>query len=72
MRARYLFVLILVMVPAYSTAQMTPVFGPVQFTRSTAAPQTFTDAFSHCGVAACQIAVVNGSARMTSIKRSPR
>lgn len=48
--------------PPASLAQgMTPAFGPQQYTRTTAAPQTFTDTFEHCGSAACKIVVLNGN-----------
>lgn len=42
-------------------AQMTTVFGPKQYTRSTMAPHVFTDTFTHCGTQPCQIVVVNGN-----------
>jgi hypothetical protein len=41
---------------------MTTVFGPVQYTRMTGAPRTFTATFEHCGTAPCRIVVVNGNA----------
>jgi hypothetical protein len=48
------------MPPAFSAPQMTPVFGPKQYTRTTGKPQTVTDSFEHCGTMPCQIVVVNG------------
>lgn len=41
-------------------ADMTPIFGPSQFTRNAGRPQTFTATFEHCGTAPCQIVVLNG------------
>src|SRR5262249_39753574 len=44
------------------TAQMTPVFGPRQYTRLPGPEQTFTETFKHCGSSPCQIVVINGNA----------
>jgi hypothetical protein len=41
--------------------EMTPAFGPRQYARRAGPPQRFTDTFSHCGTAACQIVVTNGN-----------
>jgi hypothetical protein len=40
---------------------MTPVFGPTQYTRIAGRPQTFNDTIQHCGTSACQIVVTNGN-----------
>jgi hypothetical protein len=48
------------MVPAANAVQMTTVFGPEQYTRMTAKPQTLTDTFEHCGTAPCELVIVNG------------
>jgi len=61
MRAKGFLIVIMVMLPVSSVAQMTPVFGPQQYTRMTGAPQTFSAPFAHCGTAPCQIVVVNGN-----------
>lgn len=42
-------------------AQMSTIFGPQQYTRSTRLPQTFSDTFSHCGTQQCQIVITNGN-----------
>ncbi len=48
--------LLVAIFPSVSVAQgMTPVFGPQQYNRTTAAPQTFTDTFGRCGTSACQL-----------------
>ena len=52
--------------PGSSAAQMTPDFGPKQFTRIAGPPQTFSEAFQHCGTAPCQIVVINGNADDTN------
>src|SRR5205823_8907919 len=46
-------------------AEMTPIFGPKQYVRSTVAPQTSRDAFSRCGSQPAQIVVINGNANGT-------
>jgi len=43
-------------------ADTTSAFGPTQYTRTTGKPQTFIETFEHCGTAACNIKVTNGSA----------
>jgi hypothetical protein len=48
--------------PSPIAAQMTPAFGPRQYSRIAGPPQTFTETFQHCGTAQCQIVVVNGNA----------
>lgn len=54
--------LLLSMWPAPAAVQMTPAFGPKRFTRTTGAPQTFTEEFPHCGSGQqCRLVVVNGS-----------
>jgi len=45
---------------------MTPAFGPKQYARVAGPPQTFTESFQHCGTAACQIMVTNGSSDGTN------
>ena len=53
--------------PSMSMADdMTPTFGPKQYTRIAGQPQIFTDTFEHCGTAACQIVVTNGNADGTN------
>jgi len=47
-------------------AQMTPIFGPTQYTRMAGRPQTFTAAFKHCGTQQCQIVVTNGNTNGTN------
>ncbi len=55
--------LLLLVVPVAAIAQGTPAYGPVQFTRSSGAPDTFTASFQHCGTGQqCQIIVTNGGA----------
>jgi hypothetical protein len=49
-----------------SAQEMTPIFGPVQYTLAAGPPQTFTAAFPHCGTQKCQIVVVNGNADGTN------
>jgi hypothetical protein len=66
MRAKILritsfLVLAAVVTPLLSVADVTPAFGPKQYTRGTGAPQTFTDTFQFCGTAGCQIIIVNGN-----------
>ncbi len=41
--------------------QMTPVFGPKQYTRIAGPPQTFAETFQHCGTVPCQIVIINGN-----------
>jgi hypothetical protein len=62
LRAKDLLIVLMVIFPVSSVAQMTPVFGPQQFTRMSGTPQTFTAPFAHCGVARCQIVVDIGNA----------
>ena len=40
---------------------MTPAYGPKQYTRNVGKPQNFTDTFPHCGTAGCQIVMINGN-----------
>lgn len=47
--------------PRAHGAEMTPAFGPRQYTRVAGQPETFTETFPHCGTAACQMVVTNGS-----------
>src|SRR5512134_4022715 len=47
--------------PRASGAEMTTVFGRKQYTRNAGPPTTFTDAFTRCGTAACQMVVTNGN-----------
>jgi len=54
--------LVAVMLPPAGFADMTPAFGPKQYTRHAGAPQTFHDTFQHCGTQACQIVITNGNA----------
>jgi hypothetical protein len=51
-----------IFLPAAS-ADMTTIFGPVTYTRAAGSPQTFTETFSHCGTASCQIVVNTGTAK---------
>ena len=53
--------LVAVLLPGAATAELTPSFGPKQYTRTAPAPQTFTDTFSRCGNQPAQIVVVNGN-----------
>jgi hypothetical protein len=47
---------------AAATAQPSVAFGPMQFTRDSGPPDTFTQTFTQCGSGQqCQIIVVNGS-----------
>lgn len=65
MRAKCFLIVLLATLAASvssSAAEMTPAFGPRQYTRTAAAPQTFSERFPHCGTAQCQIVVTNGSA----------
>jgi hypothetical protein len=47
-------------------AEMTSVFGPMQYTRTTGRPQTITDTFEQCGIASCRIVVQNENADGTN------
>jgi len=49
--------------PDDSQEQMTAAFGPQQYTFAAGAVQTFTNTFTHCGTASCQIVVVNGNGK---------
>ena len=67
MRAKYFSIVLLAMFVAVlfassSAAQMTPIFGPKQYTRVAGPQQTFTETFQRCGGAPCQLVVVNGNA----------
>ena len=44
-----------------AAAEMVPVFGPVQFSRTTGRPNTFTESFQRCGTASSQIVIFNGN-----------
>lgn len=59
----FLLLLLLGVLPKLSIAQMSPIFGPKQYMRSTGKPQTFTDTFLNCETAAqYDLVVVNGNA----------
>jgi hypothetical protein len=62
MRTKIFLIALALVLPMMSAADMTPVFGPQQYTRTTGRPDTFTASFAHCGTAPCQIVVVNGNA----------
>lgn len=58
---RLVLLLILGALPKLGISQMSPVFGPKRYTRSTGKPQTFTDTFQNCETAAqYDLVVVNG------------
>lgn len=56
------FLTLALMLPFSVAAETTPVFGPMQYTRTAGKPQTFTETFENCGTASCQIVVTNGNA----------
>jgi hypothetical protein len=62
--------LVAVVSPPAGFADMTPAFGPKQYTRHAGAPQTFHDTFQHCGTQACQIVITNGNAIASAAARS--
>jgi hypothetical protein len=45
---------------ATSSVAQGQIFGPKRYTRTTGAPQTFTETFGRCGGDPCQLVVVNG------------
>jgi hypothetical protein len=47
--------------PLSDAAATTSCFGPNRYTRRPGPPQTFTETFQHCGIAPCQLVVVNGN-----------
>ena len=58
--------LLAMILPSSIAAQMTPAFGPKQYTRIAGKPQVFTETFEHCGTAPSQIVVINGNANGTN------
>src|ERR1700722_15769901 len=73
MRTKYFFIALMgiflaAVAPSIMAAQplddetdMTPAFGPQQYTRASSGTQTFTNSFSHCGTSPCEIVVFNGN-----------
>jgi len=58
----FLLLLLLGALPKLGISQMSPIFGPKRYTRSTGKPQTFTDTFQNCETAAqYDLVVVNGN-----------
>jgi len=52
--------------PAFSSTQMAPAFGPKKYSRTASSPQIFTETFQGCGTAPRQIVVINGNADGTN------
>jgi hypothetical protein len=60
--ARIVQAAMLLLLIAPAGAQMTAIFGPKRYTRTSGPPQTFTETFPHCGSSQqCRIVAVNGN-----------
>jgi len=57
-----LILLLVGVLPGVGIAQMSPIFGPKQYTRSAGKPQSFTDTFLNCETAAqYNLVIINGN-----------